>query len=312
MGKLMTSKFSRRHFSTLLAGSAAAFFLPSTPAIEPFKRPGQPRLPLSLAAYSFRQYFKEATHDRDFVAPAAEQIDLFQFIDYAAEHGCDGVELTSYYFPRNPSENFLLKLKRHAFLRGIEISGTSVGNTFTHPKGEKRDREIAHVKNWIKHAALMGIPHIRVFAGAAPQGVAHAEAKRNCITALEECLEAAGQAGVFLGIENHGGIVAEPAELLDIIRTINNPWLGINLDSANFHTDDPYADFKSCAPYAVNVQVKTEMRAQNRSSEPSNLKRLVKILRDANYQGYVVLEYEAQESPYKAVPRVLAELRELL
>jgi len=80
------------------------------------------------------------------------------------------------------------------------------------------------------------------------------EAKKLCIAALEECADHAGKRGIFLGIENHGGIVEEPDDLLDIIRTAKSPWVGINLDSANFHTDDPYRDFERCAPFAVNVQ----------------------------------------------------------
>ena len=93
---------------------------------------------------------------------------------------------------------------------------------------------------------------------------------------------------------------------------MNNPWLGINLDTANFHTEDPYADLARCAPYAVNVQLKTEIRPRNRPQEAADLKRLVEILREANYQGYVVLEYEAAESPWSAVPKVLKQLRPLL
>ena len=307
----MPNRISRRRFSALLGGSGLALLPVPARANEPFSRPDKSRLRLSLAAYSFRNYFKEASHEREQIAPASERIDLFEFIDYAARHGCDAVELTSYYFPRDASREFLLKIKRHAFLRGIEISGTAVGNTFTHPPGERREREIRHVKQWIEHAAVMGIPHMRVFAGSA-EGQPFEVARRNCITALEECLIPASKAGVFLGIENHGGIVAESEPLLDIVKSVQSPWLGINLDSANFHTADPYADLERCAPYAVNVQLKTEMRASNRPKEPSDLKRMIEILKRANYQGYVVLEYEAEESPYKAVPPTLAKLRELL
>jgi sugar phosphate isomerase/epimerase len=304
----MSLKISRRRFALSSALALGALALPSQPAAaEPFHRSGGARLRLSLAAYSFRDFFKEASHPRQKTAPVEKQIDLFQFVDYCVEQNCPAAELTSYYFPPGVSRDFLLKLKRHAFVRGIELSGTSVGNTFTHPAGEKRNEQIAYTKKWIDHAALMGIPHIRVFAGNAerqPQDVA----KRNCISALEECCAYAGERGVMLGLENHGGIVAEPDALLDIIQSVKSPWLGINLDSANFHTDDPYRDFERCTPYAVNVQLKTEIQAKGHGKEPSDLQRLVKILRDANYQGYVVLEYEAAEDPYTAVPRTLKTL----
>ena len=305
----MPQHLSRRRFS-LAAGTALLSAL-VTPvrAIEPFKRPGKSRLHLSLAAYSFRQFFTDTTERNR--AAADKQIDLFQFIDYCAEHNCQGAELTSYYFPKEVTNDLLLKIKRHAFLRGIELSGTAVGNTFTHPPGERSQREIAHVKKWIDYSAVAGMPHIRVFAGNSERQTFQV-AKKNCIAALEECCDYAADRGVFLGIENHGGIVAEPEPLLDIIRSVNSPWLGINLDTGNFHTEDPYGDLARCAPYAVNVQVKTEMRPKNGRTQATDLKRVIQILRDANYQGYLVLEYEAAEDPFKAVPRVLSELAALI
>ena len=111
-------------------------------AIEPFKRAGAPRLLLSLAAYSFRDYF-EGNNRKSEGAEPAKRIDLFEFVDYCAEHGCQGAELTSYYFPPTVSQDYLIRIKQHAFLRGTAISGTAVGNNFTLPAGPKRDQEIA-------------------------------------------------------------------------------------------------------------------------------------------------------------------------
>ena len=82
-----------------------------------------------------------------------------------ADQGCAGAELTSYFFPPEFDSDYLLKLKRHAYLRGVAISGTAVGNVFTHPEGPARRKEIESVNDWIRHAAIMGAPHIRVFAG---------------------------------------------------------------------------------------------------------------------------------------------------
>ena len=291
---------NRRSF--LKSSALALGALHTARAIEPFRRTGAPRMNLSLAAYSFRESFKDN---------AAKHIDLFQFIDYCAEHGCAGTELTSYYFPKEVTPEFLIRLRRHAFLRGIAISGTAVGNNFAMPKGEKRDAEIASVKKWIRFASIMGAPHIRIFAGA-PHGIGKEEAKAFCVEAIDECAKEAGQYGIFLGLENHGGIVAERQDLLDIVKAVKSPWLGINLDTGNFHTDDPYQDLAACAPYAVNVQVKSEIQKRGQKKELADLKRLVQILRDANYQGFVALEYEAAEDPWKEVPGLLKELKGLL
>jgi sugar phosphate isomerase/epimerase len=306
---------SRRDFfrTSLRTGAAAGLGLAAAnplSAIEPLQRSGAPRLMLSLAAYSFRDFFVDGGPKRD--SGPAKRIDLFQFIDFCAEHGCDGTELTSYYFPRDVDRDFLVKLKRHAFLRGIAISGTAVGNTFTVPAGPKRDQQIADVKRWIDHAAVMGAPHIRIFAGDAASGGSRDEARMLCIRAIEECCEHAGSKGIFLGLENHGGIVADPAGVLEIVRAVKSPWFGVNLDTGNFHTEDVYGDLAKCAPYAVNVQIKAEVHPQGKDVQAADLPRLVKILREANYQGYVALEYESKEDPWTAVPRLLKQLKGLL
>jgi sugar phosphate isomerase/epimerase len=302
---------SRRQFLAELGLLTLPLLTPSTShAIAPLKRSGKPRLLLSLAAYSFRDFFKHTNHPRGKVPEGRPQIDLFQFIDFCAEHHCAGTELTSYYFPNPIPDGYLLELRRHAFLRGIAVSGTAVGNDFTLPPGPERQSQIAATKTWIDHAGVLGAPHVRVFAGTG-KNLAKTEAKRLCIEALEECADYAGRKGIFLGLENHGGIVAEAADLLDIVRAAKSPWVGINLDTGNFRTADPYGDLERCAPYAVNVQVKVEMRAVGGKNQPADLKRLVQLLRGANYQGFVALEYEAAPDPWQAVPAFLAQLHDL-
>jgi sugar phosphate isomerase/epimerase len=207
---------------------------------------------------------------------------------------------------------YLLRIRRHAFLRGIPISGTAVGNTFTLPPGEKLDREINSVKRWIDHAALMGAPHIRIFAGNRQDNMPIEQAKAVCVETIKACCDYAARKGIFLGLENHGGIVAEPDDLLEIVRAVESPWFGINLDTGNFHTSDPYTDLARCAPYAVNVQVKVEIQRRGERKEPADLDRVIGILRDSRYQGYVALEYEAAEDPWVAVPPVLRRLKALM
>jgi sugar phosphate isomerase/epimerase len=280
-------------------------------AVEPFKRSGPPRLLLSLAAYSFRDYFRDTNHKRDVETAAARRIDMFRFIDFCAEQGCAGAEVTSYYFPAKVTDEHLLELKRHAFLRGVALSGTAVGNEFTLPKGERRDEQVALVKMWIDRAAIMGAPHLRIFGGS-DKDISKSEAKRRCIEAVEECADYAGKKGVLLGLENHGGVVAEADDLLDIVRSVKSPWVGINLDTGNFHTPDPYGDLSKCAPYAVNVQLKVEIQKRGEKAQPADLARVLQILRDAGYQGYVALEYEAARDPWQAVPEVLKRIKALL
>ena len=303
---------SRRAFLRTTTAAAGALAAARTlPAIEPFVRPGKARLGLSLAAYTFRNYFQDAAQKQEPVT-GERKLDMKGFIDFCAEHHCTGAELTSYYFPKDVTEAALLDIRRHAFMRGIAISGTAVGNNFALPPGEKRDAEIAGVKAWIDKAAILGAPHIRIFAGTS-KDVSPADSRKLCLSAIEECCDYAGKHGIFLGLENHGGIVALPEELLEIVKAVKSPWFGINLDTGNFHTPDPYASLALCAPYAVNVQIKADITpAGAKASQLADLPRLVKILRDANYQGWAALEYESKEDPYTAVPKLLEQLAALM
>lgn len=270
------------------------------------RAPGGARLRLGLAAYSMRNHFgwmkgKAKKNPQD------PQITMHEFIDFCAEHDCGGAELTSYFFPGDVDEQYYADMRGYAHQRGVEICGTAVGNNFSNPKGSKeRAAQMEYVKLWIDRAALMGAPHIRVFAGRHPKGVNEADAERFAAEALEEAGEYAGKKGIFLGIENHDSI-ADSGRLLRIVKAVDNPWVGVNLDTGNFRTEDPYKDIAESAPYAVNVQLKMKMR--DPAPGPADLDRIGKIMKDSGYQGYIVLEYEEDDNPFESVPPVLDRMR---
>ena len=97
-------------------------------------------------------------------------MDLFDFVDLAADMGLDGVELTSYYFPPDVDADYLHRLKQHAFTLGLDVSGTSVGNNFCVAPGPERDKQLELVRTWVDNAAELDAPVIRIFAGTVPQG----------------------------------------------------------------------------------------------------------------------------------------------
>lgn len=272
-------------------------------AIPPIGRTRPSHLKLSLAAYSYRQYL---------TGPKAT-MDLFAFADLAADLGLDAIEPTSYYFPTDVDDAYLTRLRRHSFLLGLDISGTAVGNDFCVVPGTKRDQEIAQLKTWIDRASRLNAPVIRVFAGRTPKGETDDKSVERAVEGFKEVLSHAGSRGVFLALENHGGITATPKQMLKIVEAVDSPWFGVNLDTGNFHTDDPYRDLEAIAPYAVNVQVKTEIdRGDGKGKVPADLSRIFEILRKAHYSGYVALEYEADEDPLKAIPRIIPEFRKLM
>ena len=304
---------SRRAFLKSVGATAAVAGLPgSAAAIEAIKRSGGPMMKLSLAAYSFRKYLTDYRRRSSGAAQgvgsagAAGSMTLEDFVDLCAQYGLPGTEPTSYYVPDPLPDKYLQRLRRRAFLAGLSVSGTAIGNTFTHPAGPVRDREIAYTKLWIDRAADMGAPTIRIFAGDVQKGTTEAQARQWCIDAIRECCEYAGRKGVILALENHGGIVTTAEQLVSIVRAIDSEWFGVTWDSGNFRSADPYAELTMIAPYAVTAQIKTKI-----AGKPADLARIVRILSDINYRGWLALEYEDEEEPKIAVPRYLDELRRL-
>lgn len=297
----------RRDF---LAGLAASSITASAAlARGPIQRSGPPRLTIGLAAYSLRDSFAYSRGKKRSVAAGHPEIDMFGFLDYCVAQGFDAAELTSYFFPPECDDDYLLSLKHAAFIRGVAISGTAIGNNFTVGKGPRLDEEIALAKAWIDRAAILGAPHVRFFAGTAKDLDRDTVRLDQAIDALGECASYAASRGVFIGVENHGNVTA--ANMLEIMRRVESPWIGINLDTGNFHTEDPYADLIACAPYAVNVQVKASMKTPAGKNYPADLTRIGNILKDAAYQGFVILEYE-DASPYENIPKVHEQLRRVL
>lgn len=304
---------NRRHFLTT---SLCSIGITALPAIEPIQRSGKSRMQLGVAAYSFRDFFQWSRGKEQKTPDGFKPWSILDFIDWCADHNVPGAEATSYFFPPDVDQAFLLEVKRHAYLRGVQLAGTAVGNNFALAKGEKLDAEIASVKKWIDHSAVMSAPHIRVFAGPTPKDISIEQAVANCSAAYQECLDYAAPKGIFLGLENHGGIVAEPDNLVQMVKAANSPWAGINFDSGNFHTADPYADLAKIAPYAINVQLKMMMRPKGveRSDpgQPTDIPRVLQILKDANYQGWFTIEFEEKKDPFTELPKIIDQLRPLL
>lgn len=294
----MTNSVDRRAFLLSAAAGVAGVASRAT-AIEPIARVAGPQFKFSLAAYSYR----------DLLTGPQAKLSLFDFIDDCARFGLEGTELTSYYFPEDPSAEYLRSLKAAAFRNGLDVSGTAVGNDFCFPPGARRDREIAHVKRWVEIADALDAPVIRIFSGAQQAGQSVEEARQLAVEAIEECCEYAGKYGVFLALENHGGLTTEVDGMLAIVRAVESPWFGVNLDSGNFRTADPYADLAKIAPYAVNVQVKVVMHPEGQPPQPTDFRRVAKILRTSGYRGYVVLEYEEAGDVRAECRKYLDQLR---
>lgn len=297
---LATDRRSFIRASLTAAVGAAAINVPASRAIESIVRTAGSHFKFSMAAYSYRDLFKSKP----------EPLKIDDFLDDCAKFGLDGTELTSYYLPQDASPQYFRDLKASAFRRGLDVSGTAVGNDFCFPRGERRDQEIASVKRWIEFADMMDAPVIRIFSGMAKPGQNPEDARRLAIDAIDECCAHAGKYGVFLALENHGGLTAKADDMLAIVRGVTSDWFGVNMDTGNFRTADVYGDLAKIAPYAINVQVKIAIHPAGKPSESSDLRRIAEILRSAGYRGYIVLEFEEVGDPRQECQKYVRQIRE--
>lgn len=305
---------SRRQFfktAGLVVGGAAASSLsvPEGFAADPPVRTAESSMKLSLAAYSFnRLMVRRGSEDQ--IAKA--EMSIRKFVDYCVQQQLQAAELTGYYFPKVVTSEYLCDLKQYTHRLGISISGTAIGNDFCLPEGDARNQQLQECRDWIDYAAMMGAPVIRIFAGRVPKGDTEQAAVDRCVAGINASVAYAATKGVILALENHGGITATPEQMLKIIERVDeSPFFGVNFDSGNFKTEDPYADLAKIAPYAVNAQIKVMMRKPEGTKYPAELERIVELLKEAKYRGYVTLEFEEQ-NPFDEIPGYLERLRKLI
>jgi hypothetical protein len=93
---------------------------------------------------------------------------------------------------------------------------------------------------------------------------------------------------------------------------VNSPWCGAIVDTGYFKTSDPYKDMAEVAPYAVNWQIKQSPFGED-SDVPTDLVKLIGIVRASNYRGYLPIETLSPKNkvydPFQVVPAFLKQLR---
>ncbi len=222
---------------------------------------------------------------------------------------------------------YLKKLKRTAFVNGVDLISLSIHQDFVDPDPEVRQRNIRHTEKCIELAHEMGIPSIRLNSGRwgtirsfddlmaargkEPVLPGHTEDEgfKWCIDSIEKCLPLAEKRGVVLALENHWGLTRTPQGLLRILNAIESPWLGALMDTGNF-LEDPYPKLEQIAPKTVFVQAKTYFGGGEWYTLDLDYGRIAKILRDVDYRGYVSLEFEGKEAAASGVRKSVKLLRE--
>jgi sugar phosphate isomerase/epimerase len=249
-----------------------------------------------------------------------------EVIDHAANLGAHGVDVLHVQMDNETTE-YLKSLRQRAENNGVELICLSIHQDFVDPDEAVRDRNIEHTLRCIDIAYELGISYIRLNSGRwnTIKSFDELMAKRGiepvlpgfteddgfnwCIDSIMECLPAAEKASVVLALENHWGLTRTPEGLLRIVNAIDSPWLGVLMDTGNF-LEDPYDKLEQIAAQAVFVQAKTYYGGGEWYTLDLDYPRIAQILKKANYQGYISLEFEGKEDANTGVPKSLELLRQ--
>lgn len=306
---------NRRHFLTTGASALAATHAvraaneaaPATPA-APF-----PPNRIGVSTYSFWGFDRE------------ELRAVPNCLRHAAEWGFDGVEILEKQLT-DTSDDALNRIKREAFLLGLDLMGFSTHQGFVSPNKEERAKNLAITTTSIERAARMGIPTMRVNTGRwgtskdfdalmankgiepPLEGYTEEDGFPWVIDAYATLAKTAERHGVLLGLENHWGLGISAKGVIRIIEAVNSPWLRATLDTGNFLVDHA-PQVKALAPYAVLVQAKTYDGGGRWYTLDIDYPSVAKTVREAGFRGYVSLEFEGKENPLTAIPKGLALLR---
>ncbi len=306
------SKISRRDFVRgSLAGAAAlglgarsALALADEPSGEP--RPGKiGDFKISLAEWSLHQALFGRKGDKidnlDFPKIAREQFDI------------SGCEFVNQFFKDKAHDSaYLRDLKKRADDHGVTCVLIMIDGEgdLSEPDKAKRNQAVENHKKWVDAAAALGCHSIRVNTGAHYSATDVASAAEGC-GALTEYGDSHK---INIICENHGGPSSDPDALLALIKKVNHPRFGTLPDFGNFpDKKHVYAPIARMMPYAKGVSAKSYDFDDSGKETQLDFARILKIVTDAGYHGWVGIEYEgsrlSEPEGIKATKKLLESLK---
>jgi sugar phosphate isomerase/epimerase len=302
----MKKLYSRRVFtgSILLAGAGTTLMpLAAVKKTNPPARYSNDPLKLSLNAYSFNGPLTKG------------EMSLDDLLDYCSATGFDAVDVTGYYFPgypEVPSDEIIYHVKRKAFRLGLGISGTGVRNDFTWPDPSKRAKEKQLVKDWIVVAEKLGAPLLRIFAGnQLSDNIAWDEKAKWIADDIRECAEFGKAHGVMMALQNHFDFLKTPGQVEKLLGMTASEWTGLLLDIGSYRSADPYSDVAQTAAHAISWQLKEKVYL-NEKQVDTDYSKILGIVRQCGYRGYLPLETLGEGDPKTKVKLLLEKVRNAL
>jgi L-ribulose-5-phosphate 3-epimerase len=263
-------------------------------ADEPIGKPGAGKIgdfKISLAEWSLHRWLyskpsQMAERNLDFPKIARE------------EYGIEGVEFVNQFFKTKAHDSEYLKdLKKRASDVGVTcvlIMIDDEGDLSARDQ-KRRDEAVEKHKQWVDAAAALGCHAIRVNTGShySPTDVGGVAEACGKLTEYGETHK------IEIICENHGGPSSNPDALLALMKAVNRPTFGTLPDFGNFpldrqrnYTIDVYDAIARMMPYAKGVSAKSYDFESSGKETKLDYARIMKIVTDAGYHGFVGIEYE--------------------
>jgi sugar phosphate isomerase/epimerase len=280
---------SRRE--ALQLGAAAAALAACTPFAGAVRVP-EPRFRISLAEWSLhRAIFAGELGHLDFAKVTRERYAL------------DAVEYVNAFFKDKARDDaYLAEMNKRAADHGVRSLLIMVDGegAIGHPDEGERVKTVENHRKWLHAAATLGCHSIRV--NAQSEGPFD-EQQRLAADGLARLVSLADPMGLNVIVENHGGNSSNGQWLAAVMKLVDHPRCGTLPDFGNFcfdwsRADDPeawYDRYKGVAemmPFAKAVSAKSREFDAEGNEAQTDFRRMMKIVLDAGYRGYVGIEWE--------------------
>jgi len=162
---------------------------------------------------------------------------------------------------------------------------------------KKRKLAVENHYRWVEWAKTLGCHSIRVNAGSSGS---YEEQMNRASDGLRMLSEWAGKMQINVIVENHGGLSSNGAWLAATIKKVGHPGCGTLPDFGNFRVskDEEYDRYKGVLelmPYAKGVSAKSKVFDAKGNETETDYRKMMKIVMDANYHGFVGIEYEGSK-----------------
>ncbi|WP_152053828.1 sugar phosphate isomerase/epimerase family protein [Tautonia marina] len=240
-------------------------------------------------------------HKRYFASGDPAKANLGFPKDTREEFGIEAVEFVNQFFKdKARDEAYLKDLKQRADDQGVECLLIMIDGegSLSHENPEQRNQAVENHKKWVDAAKALGCHSIRVNTGNNYSATEVADAVDGC-SALAEY---AKSVGLNIICENHGGPSSDPDSLIALIKGVGMDNFGTLPDFGNFpsqgpreehdYTIDIYDAIARLMPFAKGVSAKSFDFDDKGHEIFLDYPRIMKIVTDAGYNGYVGIEYE--------------------